>query len=74
MSGEQHRRPSPFPAHRCPPTNSIRSIGRHVDAGHIPAVTPAQEEAMRVLEETAHKIALHMILDVGDVSGAGEGD
>jgi hypothetical protein len=57
--------------------SSIRSIGRHVEAGHIPAVTPEQQEAMKVLEETANSIALHMILDVGDVrirdSGRGRG-
>ncbi|PWN50702.1 Clavaminate synthase-like protein [Violaceomyces palustris] len=45
----------------------IRSIGRHVQAGLIPATTPEQEEAMKVLEETAEKLSLHMILDVGDI-------
>lgn len=45
----------------------IRSIGRHVDAGLIPALTDAQKEAMEVLEATAQKLALHMILDVGDM-------
>ncbi|UZJ56258.1 hypothetical protein CBS101457_005578 [Exobasidium rhododendri] len=45
----------------------IRSIGRHVEAGLIPAVTPEQTEAMKVLEETAQTVALHMVLDIGDI-------
>jgi hypothetical protein len=33
----------------------------------IPPLTPAQLEAMRLLEETAHQLALHMILQPGDI-------
>lgn len=45
----------------------IRSVTRHVEAGHIPPVSEAQQEAMRVLEETAQRLSLHMILAVGDI-------
>lgn len=45
----------------------IRSITRHVEAGLLPPISKEQEEAMHVLEETAHKLALHMILEVGDI-------
>ncbi|KAE8211234.1 hypothetical protein CF327_g5000 [Tilletia walkeri] len=45
----------------------IRSLTRHIEAGLIPALTPLQLEAIDVLEETANRLALHMILDVGDL-------
>ena len=45
----------------------LKSIQRHVDAGHIPALTEKQKEAMQVLEDTAKELSLHMVLDVGDV-------
>ncbi|PWZ00049.1 Clavaminate synthase-like protein [Testicularia cyperi] len=45
----------------------LRSITRHVDAGLIPALSPQQTEAMQVLEDTAQRLSLHTILDVGDI-------
>lgn len=33
----------------------------------IPPLNPAQVEAMAILEETAHRLALHMILQPGDI-------
>lgn len=42
------------------------STTRFVEAGQIPPLSAAQKEAMQVLEETAQKLALHMILEVGD--------
>ncbi|SNX83958.1 uncharacterized protein MEPE_02666 [Melanopsichium pennsylvanicum] len=45
----------------------LKSIQRHVDAGHIPALSEKQIEAMQVLEDTAKKLSLHMVLDVGDI-------
>lgn len=38
-----------------------------MDKGIIPALSDAQQEALRVLEETAHRLSLHMILEVGDI-------
>ncbi|KAK0550125.1 hypothetical protein OC846_003069 [Tilletia horrida] len=45
----------------------IRSLTRHIEAGLIPPLTDLQVEAMEVLEQTASRLALHMILDVGDL-------
>lgn len=45
----------------------LKSIQRHVDAGHIPPLSEQQKEAMQVLEDTAKQLSLHMILDVGDI-------
>lgn len=45
----------------------VKSIGRFVESGEIPGHTPEQVEAFQVLEETAQKLALHMILEVGDI-------
>ncbi|WWD17576.1 hypothetical protein CI109_102017 [Kwoniella shandongensis] len=45
----------------------VKSITRHVEAGHIPGHSPAQLEAIQVLEDTAQRLALHMILAVGDI-------
>jgi len=45
----------------------IRSLTRFSSKGLIPAVSEQQEEAMRVLEETCNRLALHMILEVGDI-------
>lgn len=50
----------------------IRSIGRFVESGQIPGHTPEQLEAIQVLEETAQRLALHMVLAVGDIQFAGE--
>jgi len=45
----------------------VRSIGRHVEAGHIPGLSDAQIEAIEVFERTAQRLALHMVLKVGDI-------
>ncbi|WOO78270.1 Taurine hydroxylase-like protein SAT17 [Vanrija pseudolonga] len=45
----------------------VKSTGRYVEAGLIPALSEAQTEAIQVLEDTAQRLALHMILQVGDI-------
>ncbi|KAF1839634.1 taurine catabolism dioxygenase TauD [Decorospora gaudefroyi] len=45
----------------------VRSLTRFSDAGFIPPLSDAQERAINVLEETCQKLALHMVLDVGDI-------
>jgi hypothetical protein len=45
----------------------VRSLGRFVAAGQVPPLSEAQEEAIAVLEATCNRLALHMILEVGDV-------
>ncbi|KAL2870747.1 TauD/TfdA family dioxygenase [Aspergillus lucknowensis] len=45
----------------------VRSLNRFSDAGLIPPLSPAQLEALQVLEETCQRLSLHMILEVGDI-------
>ncbi|GAB1215291.1 hypothetical protein ATERTT37_004477 [Aspergillus terreus] len=45
----------------------VRSLTRFSDAGIIPPLSPAQLEALDVLEATCNRLALHMILEVGDI-------
>lgn len=45
----------------------VKSLTRFSDKGLIPALTPEQLEAAEVLEETCNKLALHMVLEVGDI-------
>lgn len=45
----------------------IRSLTRFSDKGLIPTLSPQQQEAMKVLEEICQRLALHMILEVGDI-------
>lgn len=45
----------------------IRSLTRFHESGLVPPLTPAQEEATTVLEETCQRLALHMVLDIGDI-------
>jgi len=45
----------------------IRSLKRFSDQGLVPALSPEQEHAAKTLEETAQRLALHMILEVGDI-------
>lgn len=45
----------------------VRSLTRFSDHGIIPPVSVEQEEALRVLEETCQRLALHMVLEVGDI-------
>lgn len=45
----------------------MRSLTRFSDKGIIPPLSDAQQEALKVLEETCNRLALHMILEVGDI-------
>ncbi|KAK4686742.1 hypothetical protein P7C73_g3388, partial [Tremellales sp. Uapishka_1] len=45
----------------------VKSITRHIEAGHIPGHSAEQLEAIQVLEDTAQRLALHMVLKVGDI-------
>jgi hypothetical protein len=45
----------------------ITSTQRFIDAGLIPALSAEQQEAIKVLEDTCHRVRLHMILAVGDI-------
>ncbi|KAF2122521.1 taurine catabolism dioxygenase-like protein TauD [Lophiotrema nucula] len=45
----------------------IRSLTRFSDKGVIPPLSEAQQKAAAVLEETCARLALHMILDIGDI-------
>ncbi|VUC36825.1 unnamed protein product [Clonostachys rosea] len=45
----------------------VRSLTRFSDAGVIPPLSPEQQEAIKVLEETCQRVRLHMILEVGDI-------
>jgi hypothetical protein len=45
----------------------VRSLGRFVEKGLVPPLSEKQLEAIRVLEETCRREALHMVLEVGDI-------
>lgn len=45
----------------------VKSLSRFSDKGVIPALSPEQVEAMKVLEETCYRLRLHMVLEVGDI-------
>ncbi|EJT47926.1 hypothetical protein A1Q1_03161 [Trichosporon asahii var. asahii CBS 2479] len=45
----------------------VKSIQRFIDAGLIPGHSEAQKEAFQVLEDTALRLSLHMVLEVGDI-------
>ncbi|KAL5120345.1 hypothetical protein ACEQ8H_001635 [Pleosporales sp. CAS-2024a] len=45
----------------------IKSLTRFSDAGLIPALSPEQLRAAQVLEDTCLRLALHMVLDIGDI-------
>ena len=45
----------------------VRSLARFSDKGIIPALSEEQKHAMAVLEETCNRLALHMVLEVGDI-------
>jgi len=45
----------------------VRSLTRFSDVGKIPPLSKEQQHAMTVLEEICNRLALHMILDVGDI-------
>ncbi|EGO61020.1 hypothetical protein NEUTE1DRAFT_144321 [Neurospora tetrasperma FGSC 2508] len=45
----------------------VKSLTRFSDKGLIPALSEEQLRAMQILEETCQRLALHMILEVGDI-------
>lgn len=45
----------------------VKSLSRFSDQGLIPALSAEQQHAMTVLEETAQRLSLHMVLEVGDI-------
>lgn len=45
----------------------VRSLTRFSDKGLIPPLSEEQERALRILEETCQRLALHMVLEVGDI-------
>ena len=45
----------------------VTSLTRFSDAGIIPPLSLAQQKAARILEETCMRLALHMVLEVGDI-------
>ncbi|KAM7196694.1 hypothetical protein V8F33_006034 [Rhypophila sp. PSN 637] len=45
----------------------VRSLTRFSDRGLITALSEEQKHAMQVLEDTCNRLALHMVLEVGDI-------
>lgn len=45
----------------------VRSMTRFSSKSLVPALSPAQDEAISVLEATCARVALHMVLEVGDI-------
>ncbi|KAH7393991.1 hypothetical protein DE146DRAFT_660475 [Phaeosphaeria sp. MPI-PUGE-AT-0046c] len=45
----------------------VKSLTRFSSTGLIPALSPEQLRAAQILEDTCVKLALHMILDIGDI-------
>ena len=45
----------------------VRSLTRFSDQGHIPPLSDEQIHALEVLEATCRRLALHMVLEVGDI-------
>lgn len=45
----------------------VRSLGRFSEAGRVPPLSDEQVHALEVLEQTCLRLALHMILEVGDI-------
>ncbi|KAF2129859.1 taurine catabolism dioxygenase-like protein TauD [Dothidotthia symphoricarpi CBS 119687] len=45
----------------------VRSLSRFSDAGLIPPLSEEQQRAALILEETCLRLALHMVLDIGDI-------
>lgn len=45
----------------------VKSLERFSDRGEIPPLSAEQLVALRVLEETCQKLALHMVLELGDI-------
>ncbi|KAL8386782.1 hypothetical protein RB595_010394 [Gaeumannomyces hyphopodioides] len=45
----------------------VRSLGRFSDAGLVPPLSDEQRRAITILEDTCQRLALHMVLEVGDI-------
>lgn len=45
----------------------VKSLSRFSDAGTIPALSQAQLDALKILEETCARLSLHMVLAPGDI-------
>ena len=45
----------------------VWSLKRFVDQGLVPDLTEAQKRAISILEATCNELALHMVLEVGDI-------
>ncbi|KAI6288973.1 hypothetical protein MCOR27_000543 [Pyricularia oryzae] len=45
----------------------VRSLTRFSDKGIIPPLSEEQKRAIEILEDTCQRLALHMILEVGDI-------
>jgi hypothetical protein len=45
----------------------VKSLTRFSSTGQIPALSPEQVHASQVLEDTCLRLALHMILEIGDI-------
>jgi Taurine catabolism dioxygenase TauD, TfdA family len=45
----------------------VKSLTRFSDKGEIPPLSEAQQKAIKVLEDTCNRLALHMVLEVGDI-------
>lgn len=45
----------------------VKSLKRFSDKGLIPPLSPEQEHAAQVLEDTCMRLSLHMILEIGDI-------
>jgi len=45
----------------------VKSLARFSSTGEIPPLSPAQQRAAQVLEDTCLRLALHMVLEIGDI-------
>jgi TfdA family taurine catabolism dioxygenase TauD len=45
----------------------VKSLARFSDKGLVPPLTVEQQRAATILEETCGRLALHMVLEVGDI-------
>lgn len=45
----------------------VRSLGRFSEKGEIPPLSAEQQRALEILENTCRRLALHMILERGDI-------
>jgi len=52
----------------------VRSLTRFSDKGIIPPLSAEQQEAAQVLEDVCNRLALHMILEIGDIQFLASGN